>query len=627
MKKVLLLTIIVFAFSSVFSQTIIEKSNDVVLVLGRKYYVHTVQNGQTLYSISKVYNAPLDQIIMINKETIGSLKSGDVIRIPVVDDNYVPEPINKISFEEHKVENGESLFGIAQKYNTTQDMLIKYNPQIVNGIKKGMVLKIPVIKNVEIRAKDDFFVYHILKDGENINSIAAIYNVPVQQILQYNKNEDIKPGAILSIPLKSLTEEQKYVLMFNKNFSPDFLNIDPNYFEDPNYTPCSKFVYNKSMVFNVAVMLPFYFGENYSLSIDAVNNPKVAHYFSTSSVFYEFLQGVLLAVNDLKNQGVNINLNIYDTRADSAQTMTILNKFDMKKMDLVIGPAYTKNLQLVKNFCQTNRINFISPFSNKSEVLADNPFVFQFTPSTNEVLKFYAQYWSQYSDTSNFYVVTDNTTEQNQISDTLHYYLSNYVREPKSLNFSNIPYSKFIDSYKKNIDKSKTNYVLVSSTNEVQCSAILNNLNSMVAAYGYKIVVYTLPVFSYFTNLQSDWVANLQVHYATNIKHTDSDVEIKFDSIYKQNFGVIPTNYSYLGYDISYYFISALQRYGRYFQFCINQDPEISSNGIFTNFMFRRYSIHGGFENKSMFLIKYNTDLSTEYLPEPQTPVKSLYNN
>jgi len=272
MKKIYIFFSIILAANTIFSQSIINKSDDIVYILGRQYYIHTVEKGQTLFSLAKIYNVSVDQIIFINKEAINTLKSGDILRIPVIDQNYIPEPITKIDFKTHKVEKNESLFGISQKYNVSQDEIIKYNPQVLNGIRKGMKLKIPFVVIPQIEVKDEFFTYHIVKNGENIETLAQLYNITPQEILEFN-TQPIQTGNIVTIPLKSLTKEQIYILKFNKSFIPDFINIDPDYFEDISCVPCSKYTYNNEL-FNIAVLLPLYIEENLPLSQEALNSPQ-----------------------------------------------------------------------------------------------------------------------------------------------------------------------------------------------------------------------------------------------------------------------------------------------------------------------------------------------------------------
>ena len=64
------------------SPSIINKSDKTETVDGKKYYIHSVEKGQTLYSISKTYSVTVDIIISNNQTASQGLKQGDKLKIP-----------------------------------------------------------------------------------------------------------------------------------------------------------------------------------------------------------------------------------------------------------------------------------------------------------------------------------------------------------------------------------------------------------------------------------------------------------------------------------------------------------------------------------------------------------------
>lgn len=63
--------------------TVVERSSEITKIGGKKYYMHHVKQGQTLYSISKVYNVTIEELEMLNPELKNGLKVGHVLGIPV----------------------------------------------------------------------------------------------------------------------------------------------------------------------------------------------------------------------------------------------------------------------------------------------------------------------------------------------------------------------------------------------------------------------------------------------------------------------------------------------------------------------------------------------------------------
>lgn len=111
------------------------------------YLRHVVQPGQTLYALSKKYDTSLDTLLHANPEVKeGGLRSGMEIRIPVakleVEQEFVA-PAEPDSLEVHIVQKGETVYGIAQKYNVAQKDLILANGGLAFGLKQGMRIRIP----------------------------------------------------------------------------------------------------------------------------------------------------------------------------------------------------------------------------------------------------------------------------------------------------------------------------------------------------------------------------------------------------------------------------------------------------------------------------------------------------
>ena len=73
------------------------KSNNVQTVSGVKYYIHKIQKGQSLYSISKLYNVNLDDIYSINPETRIGTKVNQEIKIPFKSETVISNTIAVVS--------------------------------------------------------------------------------------------------------------------------------------------------------------------------------------------------------------------------------------------------------------------------------------------------------------------------------------------------------------------------------------------------------------------------------------------------------------------------------------------------------------------------------------------------
>lgn len=184
----------------------VKKSKKTEVVDGRKYYVHTVEKGQTLYAIAKAYDMTVNDVLVENPDALNGIKPGQNLRIPV-EKKVATKPIevtkDTSKFVLHKVEAGQTLYSLAKKYNTTEQAILDLNPEAKSGLKVGMELKIPV-KNTSavavIPLKPDTVPGK--KDSIIIGAKKDIYNIALMMPLQLWNVNNIEPSDILATPPK-----------------------------------------------------------------------------------------------------------------------------------------------------------------------------------------------------------------------------------------------------------------------------------------------------------------------------------------------------------------------------------------------------------------------------------------
>ncbi len=147
MKTIRIKFLLVFALSilsyTIFSQ---EKSTEIKTISGKKYYIHKVEKGQSLYAISKTYSVDINVILAENDEAIDGLRNGQELKIPVsgaattIQPIY-GSPIDTIRYAYHKVAKKETVYSICKQHNITESQLNQWNPSISSaGIKFGQML-------------------------------------------------------------------------------------------------------------------------------------------------------------------------------------------------------------------------------------------------------------------------------------------------------------------------------------------------------------------------------------------------------------------------------------------------------------------------------------------------------
>ena len=176
-----------------------------VPVSAQNYATHAVKEGETLKSISQKYRVTPYSILQANKEikSASDVKENTILIIPLngkavenktetKEEKHEEEQVKPIRFVRHRVKRKETIFGLTQKYNITEDQLKRYNTRLYSEtLERKMVLQIPVFPEVDPNEEKelDFEVYTV-QPKETRWSIAHKYGISVDSLLILNPELD-----------------------------------------------------------------------------------------------------------------------------------------------------------------------------------------------------------------------------------------------------------------------------------------------------------------------------------------------------------------------------------------------------------------------------------------------------
>lgn len=115
--------------------------------------IHQVQRGESLFGIAQKYKVGQDSLITWNPELKDNpLRRGQDLRIiykvKIIQPKPTVTPIEtaKIKYDTilHQIQEKETIWGLAKRYNTTVDQIVELNPELKEGLKKGYYIYIPV---------------------------------------------------------------------------------------------------------------------------------------------------------------------------------------------------------------------------------------------------------------------------------------------------------------------------------------------------------------------------------------------------------------------------------------------------------------------------------------------------
>ena len=399
MKRPLLVTLISLFMVSV--AMAIEPSNILVTLNGKAYYKHAVERGQTLYAIAKAYNVSEEQIMACNEglkpET---LKADEYILIPrVIADTKeqkaattTPQSPDKKKFLVHTVVKGDTLYSIARKYKISIAQLERDNPDLdidnlaiddtilIRRAERGYASSDDIERELERRAERQAEVgegEHRVVAGETIYTLSRRYGISEEEFMALNNlasPNDLKLGMVVrtkpvaegvaesakesAVETAPAEEERRGARDRRRQRDEVEQPVDTiDYYDiiEPFMTtavdikPVEVAFPPLSMhhTLNVALMLPFHM------------NNKVNPYF------VDFYRGVLLAMEDLKEQGYDISLSVFDTMGSGERIGDIISYEDgLRDAQLIIGPVYEGELRYVVGYAEENEIPVVSPLAD-----------------------------------------------------------------------------------------------------------------------------------------------------------------------------------------------------------------------------------------------------------------------
>ncbi len=566
---------------------------------GKKFYEYTMEKAEGFYALYRKFGIKQEEVIQYNPEAKDGLKLGQKVLIPIKEEKQE----TKQEFIEHVTLKKQTVYSISKIYNVPVDSIYKYNPETKVSLQEGAIVKIPVYENstakktataekvekveketkndkseivqiykkeprtIQLDGKDGF---HTVQQGETLFSIAQTYNISTTELLDLNpfiKDNKISEGEILRVT--PFLQKQKEVQQA----------------ETYTASHLKKYADALGRPLKIAYLLPFMLDKE-GLDVAA-------------GKFYEFYQGSLIAIDSLKKQGVSINLYVYDTDRSDDKIQKVLAHPELQTVDFIIGPAYTTHVKPVSEFAKANNIRLIVPFSIHPDETLVNPNIFQcniggsqfedevisrfpydFAKKNVILLKFASKSTQLESFSQN---LTDKLNAVGMPFHSVTYQAGN-IAEIENLMVDN-----------------KENLLVILNKNHGELLSAMPNLNSISKTYSIFGFSEWLQMSK---TLEEILTHNTYLYSQFQVKYDDKNIKNflqKYTSAFDNDISKNIPHYNMLGFDITYYFVElALMKSEE------NSIISKHKRMLQSEFYFNKISNEGGYVNKSIFLINYN---------------------
>lgn len=583
----------------------VDKSPVIVFINGKKYYVHTVKSGDTLYSIAKAYEVGEDAIRDSNPGVADGLRIDQTVKIPVPESAILKakaEKKRKKDYITHKVKAGQTLYAIARDYNISVATLREDNPSVnPQALSVGETLWIrraaigssteqqaqaeiaEYTDNLNKATDDDGFDHHVVKPGETIYSLSRRYGITEAEFAQLNDvSQGLKAGAIIRIP-KAKEVEQEVVAEADNT--------------PVQTTPGTEITFQKldaMQDLNIALMLP--------MNINSKPNAS----------YVEFYQGFLLGLDEVKKaSNGNTKLTVYNTSHDQLKVQQIVGSTMFEGTNLIVGPVYEDELNPVLQYAHKNSVPVVSPLANISAV--QSPALYQLSPAPEKKYEKIGNLLDGGRDIYLIYASSNDKEFEQEIIKELHgrpYAAYNYsFTDQKSTFKPRNAEARAIESIDDILKGEKPCLFIVLANAETDVDRILGTISSSKVALtdrsepSAQYVVMGTSRWGRFNNIDhTSYFNNNVVMISTYHAKRDSKAVRDFDSRYIEAYGALPSLYAYRGYDTAMIFCAGMRGDIEYNMLDKRYTP------LQTTYKFVRGNAGERYINQEWVRVNYNND-------------------
>lgn len=416
----------------------------------------------------------------------------------------------------HTVRRRQTLYSIAQAYGVSQNAILAKNPKAESGIKNGQTLLIP---SPTPKKEDDPITTEAR--GKDTNAKDRKYS---EQQTDY-----IKPSSAKQVLLPVVGE---VIDTTSYQYERPVAVVDTSLYGDSKVLFGLTRSVDDYAPLKVVMLLPF------GASFVADEN------------FAEFYRGALVGFEQLAGRGADINLEVISTARSVERVRQIVESGALSDANLIIGPIYGEEFEIVAPYAAHNRIPIVSPLGSVGR--ADNAFVIEVAPTD------YSR-WDKVAAMlgdggSNVIVVEHQSLMDSAIMQQLALFIP-----PTAHRVQYVDKMTDVLLLKDVLVRGRNNIIVVPISNEIAVEEILARYSSIKAAYNYDITVVGAPRWSRFERLNVDLFFKLSVLYPTTYFFDRYDTLVgEFYNQYLSRFSNFPSLYTFRGYDVAKIFGSLL---------------------------------------------------------------------
>ena len=328
---------------------------------------------------------------------------------------------------------------------------------------------------------------------------------------------------------------------------------------------------------NIAFLLPF--------------QTSMANRDPNADRFVDFYVGALIAIQN-HHDDMPIRIHTYDTKKDVAMINALIKSGELERMDAIIGPAYSSQVDLMVSYASKYNIPLFIPFTAKLKNKEQYSNVFRFNSLEEEETEVMIDYLLKPDQNIQCVFV------EGAMPDNIKSIKEQLTLQNRPVATTNV-YKILSDSMFMDLDSSKENILFFNTDKFADLHVQLPHVKKMIDM-GYKITMFSR--FSWQKETTS--IPQIYTSIFKNKFQNEGDYRGVFGKYFHYTHPVTKPRYDLIGYDLTSYIIQFLRTYktsSNSMQQIV--DSEVY-NGVQTDIHFMESTFGKGYRNSNINVIR-----------------------
>ena len=456
-----------------------------------------------------------------------------------------------------------SIFNSAQAQAPgTTPVTVSYETQIINGRK---------------------YYVHIVEKGQTVYSISKAYKVQSYDAVTHKDIHFLHPGDTVWLPFRGQFSAQSEEYE-NPNIATQHSAITPppapvqqrpipstqepssSHRQLPSLPPSTPPAVRKpGNTIRMSLLMPLHLNQIDEISTSKFDIEQRGKKTYRQFEFIEFYEGIRMALDQLAEQGISVDINVVDMPQNTAEEVN--NAFVSRSVanaDFIVALLFREAFDRAAALARDSGVHIVNPMATRSEICADNPYMVKIQPSLeSQISRMLDNMKAERPDAHLYIIHSGSNTEKNAMAELkrqltergdIKYTIFNWSQSSKlTATLKSTPGCNVLSLYDQKNDQMR---VFVS-----------NLLNRLSAFKTNTPTLYTLTDWTHeFPDIDFTQLQLLNYHTFYTSWDMSNTVHIEFLKSFRQHYGTEPTSsLAATGYDLTTYIINGLHRHNHDF--------------------------------------------------------------